>query len=245
VAVADVYRALWRHKWFIAILTAGLAAAVWFLTSRQQPIYQASTLIRVQQQIEPGNTGETLRALEAGERLAETYAKAATTDTIAQQIYADLDQRVPVEEIAGEISAEPVRDLDLLWIRVRSPIPARAQLIANAAPAALQDFIEETATQRDQVIVYEQAGLPREPASPNLTLNIAIAVLLGLLFNGALALVIEAVSDRITNVDELERLAGKPILAVVPNLQFAQRPREEIEPPLATPARRARGAAGG
>jgi len=245
VAVADVYRALWRHKWFIAILTAGLAAAVWFLTSRQQPIYQASTLIRVQQQVQAGETGETLRALEAGERLAETYAKIASTDTIAQQIYVDVNQQVPVREIAGEISAEPVRDLDLLWIRVRSPIPARAQLIANAAPSALQDFIEETATQRDQVIVVEQAGLPTKPVAPNLTLNIAIAVLLGLLFNGALALVIEAVSDRITNVDELERLTGKPILAVVPNLQFSQRPREEVGPPLARPAQRARGATGG
>jgi capsular polysaccharide biosynthesis protein len=245
VAVADVYRALWRHKWFIAILTAGLATAVWFLTSRQQPIYQASTLIRVQQQVQAGETGETLRALEAGERLAETYAKIASTDTIAQQVYTDLDQQVPLSEIAGDISAEPVRDLDLLWIRVRSPIPARAQLVANAAPSALQDFIEETATQRDQVIVVEQAGLPSRPVSPNLTLNIAIAVLLGLLFNGALALVIEAVSDRFTNVDELERLTGKPILAVVPNLQFTRRPEREMEQPLQAPQRRARGAARG
>jgi protein tyrosine kinase modulator len=228
--MADVYRALWRHKAFIVILTAGLATAVWFLTERQTPIYEASTLIRVEQKIV--DPGQADRSLDVGERLAKTYAKIAETRQIALQVFTQLGGQVPLDQIEGKISAQPIQDLELLSISARNRDPARAQLIANATPIVLERYAR-TGTLGDRVTPADKAELPTSPAAPNLKLNIAVAVLLGLVFNGALALLIEVVSDRFADTEELERLTGRPVLATVPTLDFT--PTSEIKRLQPTP----------
>lgn len=217
MTTTDVYRALWRHKLFVIVLTVCLVAATWYVTSRQEPVYEASTLVRIQQRIE--DPGQTLGILTAGAQLAETYAEIVRTSSVNAAIYSRLDGRVSFEEIF--VSAEPVQGLDLLWISARSVSPEQARAVANAAPEALERFIRTTGTLRDQVITVQRAKLPQAPVSPNLKLNLAVAVLLGIIFNAALALVLELFGDRIADSEELERIAGYPVLAVVPNLRFS------------------------
>jgi capsular polysaccharide biosynthesis protein len=109
-------------------------------------------------------------------------------------------------------------------ITARSPSPERAAQVANAAPKALQAFIRQSSTKADRVITVERASVPANPAFPRLKLNLALALLLGLIFNGALALLIEVLGDRVHDADEVERLTGQPILTTVPNLHFRRNP---------------------
>jgi len=221
VPTVDLYRALWRHRLFITVLTAALLGAVWYLTSREQPVYKASSLIRVQQQIQ--DPGQTLGVLAAGAQLAETYGKIVGTTTVAESIYSDLHGQIPYEEIGGSVSASPVQGLDLLWINAKSTNRDRAVTIANAAPAALKRFINDTGTLRDEIITVQAASRPGAPVSPNLMLNLTVALLAGLIFNALLAVAIELVSDRVVDADEIESLTGHPVLASVPVLRFLQR----------------------
>jgi capsular polysaccharide biosynthesis protein len=218
VNTGDVYRALWRHKIFIVVLTACFAAGAYFVTKRESPVYESSTLIRIQQRIQ--SPSEAFGALETGQRLAQTYAKIVGTRTIARKIYEDLDRKVPLGEIAGHVTGSQVQDLELLSISAKSANPRRAQLIANSAPAALRDFIAQTGTLRDQVITVQNAAYPTSKSSPNVRTTVLLAILVGLIFNGALALLLAILSDRFADLDEIERLTGKPVLATFPTLSF-------------------------
>lgn len=242
MTTADVYRALWRHKFFVLFLTGCLMAATWYVTSRQQPVYEASTLVRIQQRIE--DTGQTLGVLAAGAQLAETYAEIVRTSAVNERIHAQLDGRVPYQEIS--LTAEPVQGLDLLWISARSTDPAQAQALANAAPSALDGFIRVTGTLRDHVVTVQQAELPREPVSPSLKLNLALAFLLGLILNAALTLMLELIGDRISDSEELEKETGYPVLAEVPSLRLGPLPSLELGSRTSSLAERlSRKAAGG
>jgi capsular polysaccharide biosynthesis protein len=221
VGPADVYRALWRHKWFVVIFTAALAAGAWALTAREQKIYEASTLVRVQQEVQ--DPGQALGALEAGQRLAMTYARIVETAAMRTRIRAALDGAVPYDEI--DVSASAVSDLELVSIAARSPEPRTAQLVANAAPTALRHFIADTSTASDRVVTLQPAKLPTEPVSPNMKLTLVLAVLIGLVFNGALALLIEIFGDRVPAGEELERLTGRPILTQIPVIPAQRRRR--------------------
>lgn len=230
VTVGEVYRALWRHKLFIALLTAGMVGAAWYATSREQRIYEASALVRIQQRVD--NPNDVFGALETGGRLAQTYAQIVETTTVARGIASLLHGRVAYRDIVGAVSAHQVQDLDLLDIQARSPDPRVAAAVANAAPRALRSFIRRTATQGDQIITVQPAAVPRSPASPSTTLNLAIALLVGLLVNGLLALLIEAIGDTVNEVEEFEGLAGAPLLGAIPSLELTPqaagaRPRPE------------------
>jgi capsular polysaccharide biosynthesis protein len=235
VTAADVYRALWRHKFFIALFTGILAGATWYLTSQQTPIYQASTLVRIQQRI--GDTDDAIRSLDAGERLAQTYAEIVQTRELARRMHEELGDRVPISAIRGDVSARPVQDLELLRISARSPSPEAAAVIANAAPPALRGFIAETGTLRDQIITIDRAQPSTIPVAPDMKFNLTVAILLGLMLNGALALLIELLSDRLPSSDELEQAIGRPVLGTIPPLSFTRLQREPLSEAGSRPSR--------
>ena len=124
------------------------------------------------------------------------------------------------------IAASPVQRLDLLRISVRGPDPAEDAIVANAAPRALAAFIRQTGTLRDQIVPIDRAELPQTAVSPRMKLDLALAVLLGLIFNSALALVLELVGDRVRHPEELEDLFGLPVLATVPSVKLRSAPPE-------------------
>ena len=263
MGIGDLYHALWRHKYFIILMTALLAAAVWFLTSRQTKIYKASTLVRVDQNVV--DPTDLRGALDAGQTLVRTYAIIAETGRINLDIQRQLAGKVPPGEV--NISAEPGQDVELLWLSAESPNPLHAQLIANAAPQALKDYVQESrrfvvpgttttdatgtttappeVVARERVDVVDRASLPSSPARPNMTLNLALAVVLGLIFNGALALVITLVGDRWRDTEELERLTGRPVLASVPHLQLVAPGRSSPAPEPGAPVRPTKASARG
>ncbi len=216
---SEFYGALWRHKVFISVMTAVFVASALVLTLREQKIYQASSLVRVQQLI--SDPSQTLGVLAATSQLAMTYGRIVETTTIAQKIATNSKGELPLDKVDGHISGSPVQGLDMLTIAARSPDPLTAERIANAAPHALESFIRQTGTLRDQITLVQRADLPRAASSPNLKLNLALALLLGLIFNAALALAIDLISDRVGDADEFEKLTGVPVIASIPPLKFA------------------------
>ena len=211
---ADLYRALWRRKWLILGLTVLCVAITYWLSERVTPKYEASTLVRVQQRIE--EAGQAFESLEASQRLTETYAEIVEAGALGERVRRELGPaaRGPIEKDA--LSAKPVQDLELLTISAKDPDANRATAVANAVPGALRTFIKETGTLRDQVVTVASAARPTSPATPNIPLNLALALFLGLLANIGLALLLEFFSDRLPEVDELEESIGLPVLAAIP-----------------------------
>ncbi|MEZ5099329.1 MAG: Wzz/FepE/Etk N-terminal domain-containing protein [Thermoleophilia bacterium] len=208
----DLYRTLWRYRFLIVGLTAALVAVTWFVTSRQQDEYEATTLVRIQQEIR--DPTEAFGSLETGKRLAQVYAKIVATDAIRERVAETAG--IPVDQV--HLSASPVDDLDLLAITATSTDPRRAANAANAAPASLVAFIQDTGTIREQVITVSDAQVPDSPSAPRPKRNIAIALILGLILNSAFALAIAPLSDRLPDPEELESLTGYPVLATIPKL---------------------------
>jgi capsular polysaccharide biosynthesis protein len=234
VNTLEFYGALWRHKIFITAMTAVFILSALALTLREQKIYEASSLVRVQQLI--SDPGQSLGVLAASAQLAQTYGRIVETGTIAQKIANDSNGQLLVGEVNGHISGTPVQGLDMLTISARSPDPRVAARIANIAPHALENFIRQTGTLRDQVTLVQRAGVPSSPASPNVKLNLALALLLGFIFNAALALAIDLISDRIRDADEFERLTGVPVIASIPPLKFI-----DVDPPISRAPDKAEG----
>ncbi len=217
VLAMDVYRALWRRRFLILILTVATVATTYAVVSRQTKIYQSMTLVRVQGHVtDPTQVGS---ALGVAQQMALTYSQIVTTDRIATQVYKALGERVPRDHVV--LSATPVQGLDLLYISAESPSPQEAADVANAAPVALRQFIStQPAAFRDQLEVINPARPSVSPVSPRVKTSLLIAFVAGLVFNGALALLVEFLSDHLPDVDHLESVTGKPVLATVPELVF-------------------------
>jgi capsular polysaccharide biosynthesis protein len=260
VTAGDVYRALWRHKWFILVLTAVCVGAASYATAQQTQAYEASTLVRAQER--GPLAGDAGVALQASQDLAQTYARMIRSGALAGDIKTlvatcirlrassarrpGTPSSAPAETASAaratscawlvgrrrtglapgtiskaKLTADNVQDLDLLSITARSENPRNALIAAAAAPEALRAFIRRTAPSSERIVTVK-APTSSSPVSRHLALNGTIALMLGLIFSGALALLLELFRDRLPDADELEEAVGHPVLGTIPTLRFRQ-----------------------
>lgn len=242
MTAGEVYRALWRHKFLIVVLTAVFVGVTWYVSSQQTSKYESSTLLRVQER--GPRAGDASAALNASQTLAQTYAKlvgsgalrgqmgtlvarcstasrgGSGSPTLCRSLGVEGSGRIVARGISNvTLSASPVQDLDLLSITARSGNPTSAMVVANAAPLALRSFIRKTGSGSEQIVVAKPATVG-SLVSRQLPSKIAIALIIGLLFNGALALFIELFRDRLPESDELGQALGHPVLATIPTLRL-------------------------
>jgi capsular polysaccharide biosynthesis protein len=248
LTAGDVYRALWRHKALILVLTAVFVGVTWYLVSRESRRYDASTLVRVEER--GPNAGDASAALLAAQTLAQTYAKLIGSGALkpgVRSLLSECSSRTPISppslpggvrlsscKSLGDvsetrlarrnlsqvgISASQVESLDLLSITARSKNKVQAKVAANATVLALRSFIH-TAPGSERIVVAKPAALPSSPASRQLALKVVLALMVGLLFNGALALLLELFRDRLPETDELAKTLGQPVLATIPSLRL-------------------------
>jgi capsular polysaccharide biosynthesis protein len=216
MTVAEVYRALWRRRYLIGLMTLALVVLVGIITSQETKQYKASVLVRVEQK---GTTAaDQFGSLQTGALLAGTYARIAETSSVADRVKAQLGPAVAASGI--KISASQVSDLELLEISATNANPQLAARIANAVPAALTFLVKHGGSSPDVLTTVDRATPPSSPSSPNLKLNLALAFIIGLVLNGGVVLLAAAFADRINSAEDLERLTGLPVIATIPLLQL-------------------------
>ena len=229
MTASDVYRALWRRWFLIVVLTAVVVGTTWYATSRQTRTYEASTLVRLQQR--SGNAGDAFNEIQAAAILAQSYGKIIDSGVLDGSVSSLVAAQLPGEHLANlSLSASPVANLDLLSITASGPNALAATMAANVAPQALRNFISQSGLLHEDIITVKKATIPNSPAAPRTALNIAIALVLGLIFSSGLVLLLEALRDRLPETDELATALGYPVLATIPTLRPTRSTTVEPEP---------------
>jgi capsular exopolysaccharide synthesis family protein len=192
-------------------LLAGLAA--YFGTQQVTPTYRATTSVLVNQTQAPGVL--QYNDILTSERLTSTYAQMVELRPIISQVNEQLGLQLTDQQLKDKIEVAPVRNTQLLRITAEDHDPVTATLIANAtARIFIADNGGKTGLRPGTISVAELADVPRTPASPNLRLNIAMAVICGLLLAGLAALLFEYLDDTVKGAREIEE-AGLATLGTV------------------------------
>lgn len=71
----------------------------------------------------------------------------------------------------------------------------------------------------NNIAVVDSAKLPAGPSSPNLPLNMALSLLVGLVLGAGIALIMEQMSDNIDNPGEMAEALGIPLLGTLPRVR--------------------------
>ncbi|HAJ03240.1 MAG TPA: hypothetical protein DCL55_08385, partial [Brevundimonas sp.] len=80
----------------------------------------------------------------------------------------------------------------------------------------------------NNISLVDRATPPGGPSSPNLPLNLMLALTMGLTLGIIGAFLIEALDDRLTSPDDVESKLGIPALGVIPMLERGKDPNEAL-----------------
>ncbi len=140
-----------KWLWLILLTTAIAAVAAYIFSSRQTPIYRASTRLLVSQSVSNSASLQYADIL-AAERLSSTYAQMLTARPLLEAaiVKAGLEGDVDPEELEEAVSVQPVRDTQLIDLHVEYPDPAIAAKLVNALPEVFVEFNNRQQTARYQ-----------------------------------------------------------------------------------------------
>ncbi|MEH7252010.1 Wzz/FepE/Etk N-terminal domain-containing protein [Neobacillus niacini] len=195
-------------------MTAGLVSGVvsyFFLT----PIYQASTQILVNQSKNEQalyNYGE----LQTNLQLINTYNVIIKSPAILDKVSDELKLGMTATQLNGKITVGSEAQSQVVTISVQDESAETAANIANKTAAVFQTEISKIMNV-DNVSVLAKATVAEKqsPIKPQPLLNVAIAVVVGLMAAVGLAFLIEYFDNTVKNEQDIEKILGLPILGAI------------------------------
>ena len=136
---------LFQWSWLLILLALLAGGTAYYLSKRQTPIYQSSTLVMINGA--PGYQSDPYSASVVGQQLAATYAKVMVTQPVLDAVA----KKLGYSSFPPSVSIQPTADSNtgLLTVTVTDTNPERAAIIANTIVSVFADQI-----QSDQVSRY-------------------------------------------------------------------------------------------
>ncbi|WP_026691515.1 YveK family protein [Alteribacter aurantiacus] len=219
ISLKDIFQTLKKRLVLIISITAVAVAASalisYFLLT---PMYQTSTQILVNKSGED-STQLTQGDLRTNLELINTYNVIMTSPRILEPVIDELGIEARPSQIRDMVTVGSERDSQVVNIRVENADPALAVEIANTIALVFQREIVDIMNV-DNVSILSSAELSDNPTpvSPNPTLNMAIAFVVGMMGAVGLAFLLEFLDNTIKTEEDVAEALDLPVLASIPSI---------------------------
>lgn len=215
----DLY-AIWKviaKRWKLIILLPVFAVLVSALVSLYvlTPQYTASTTLMVTR---PVDTGQILyQDIQVSRQLVATYREIVHSRRVLDIVIANLSLPYNIADLREKVDVQSVRDTELITVDVTDPDPVMARDIANEVASAFMGQIIEI-MQVENVSVVDEAITPGSPVSPRVSLNLAVAFVVGLMAALGLAFLIEYMDRTVKEPADVQNQLNLPVIGIIPRV---------------------------
>ncbi|AUZ35726.1 chromosome partitioning protein [Arthrobacter sp. PGP41] len=212
------YLRIFRRNWILvtASLLLGLLGAG-AATLLVKPNYVAETTLFAALQ----NTGSVTELQQGNvftQARVQSYVKTVTTPTVLQPVIDNLGLDITPRALGSRITATSDMNTVLINISVADESPVMAAAIAQAVGNSLVEAVEELERPSSgspspvRLSIVAPAVAPTSPSSPNVRLNLALGVLLGLGAGLVFAILRSVLDTRLRGEVDFRRISDAPIL---------------------------------
>jgi len=216
----EVLHLFWRRRLLIALTTAlaiGIAIAFLALVT---PLYESSATMALRT-----DQVDAITLFATVDAIVPIYADGATSRSTRQLAASNTGEK------PSSISVETFRGTPLFKIIAKDSDPHRAQRSVQSVVGALQQRIANRQIGIPTITLDEidHPAVATSPSFPRKKLTIGIAVLLGLGFGAAAAVLRERLTSRIETPEAVADAAGAPCFAEIPRDRSVTRVRDPEE----------------
>ena len=217
IDLREYFFILKKKMWLIglsAIICGLISGLVSFFVLK--PVYEANTSLIVNKEVEDETTQmATTDDLNYVQKLAITYGEIIKSRTVITSTIEKLKLDMTYEELEKIISVSNVSDTQIIKISIEHKNPVLATKICNTIPEIFTKEVQRI-SKASGVEVIDKAIVPEEPIKPNKIMNIAIAMLLGVMVSVFVIFLTEALNTSIKEPKDIEEKLGIPVFGVVP-----------------------------
>lgn len=217
ISISEILESLKKRWKLIVIITLSvtlLSGIVSFFVLKPQ--YEASTKVFIGKE-EGAEQGYNQSDVIMYQKLMKTYSEAIKTKDLVGRAIEEVDTKLEVKEVLAGLTVTNVADTQILEIKFKGKNPEEAHDIVAAVTG---EFINtsKTLVANGNVNIIEEVVVPEKPVSPNKTMNIAIAFILGLMVGVGVCFLLEFMDNTFKSKEQLEREFDIPVLGAIPNI---------------------------
>lgn len=222
IDLIELSKKIVKHLPMIIIFSIILGAASFLLSKFViTPKYDSNTTMIVSNSNQNNDTNNPqtnveLGQIQANKALISTYSEIVKSKGIAERVINNLGLDMDYEEFSSKVSIEPVKDTQIISVKVVDTIPERAMDIANETANIFKSSIGEIMNV-DNIQILDGAILPEEASSPNIKKNTAIGIILGFVLGIAVVLFKEIADSSIKSSEEVTEYFDIPVIGIVPD----------------------------
>ena len=219
ISLSEVFEAL-KKRWIMIVAITLAATLISGLVSFFviDPVYESSTKLFIGKE-ESDDTAYNSSDINMYQQLLQTYAQAIKTKDLASRAIGTLSYDLEPSTVISNLTVNPISSTQILEIKYKSKDPQEAKdVLKNVA----DEFIvtAKELVPNGNVRVIEEVEIPESPVSPNKTMNIAIAFLLGLMVSIGLVFILEYLDNTYKNKEQLEKELDIPVLGTIPDIDI-------------------------
>lgn len=220
ISLKELFQTLKKRLWLIVLITiiaAIISAVISFFVIT--PIYESKTQILVNktksdEQLYTGNEVQT------NIQLINTYNVIITSPAILDTVKDELNLERSVADLNSQITVSSATDSQVVEITVQDPSPHVATQIANKTAEVFKTKISKI-MKVDNVSVISKAEVKDNlsPVKPQPLINIAIAIVVGLMIGVGLAFLLEYLDNTVKTEQDIENILDLPVIGAITNIK--------------------------
>ncbi|MFF2588502.1 YveK family protein [Peribacillus butanolivorans] len=215
ISIKDIFQTLkkrWKLITLLTLIAALISGAIsYFLLT---PVYQSSTQILVNQKQSKNQIDST--QIQSNIDMINTYSVIIKSPAILEKVIDDLELEQSVDQLSQKITINSQENSQVFSLTVQDSNPSKAVEIANSVSGTFEKEIKDIMNV-DNVSILAKAEVKENPTpvKPSPLLNIAIAVVIGLMAGIGLVFLLEYMDNTIRDEKDIEKLLGLPLLGSI------------------------------
>ncbi|MEH7516018.1 YveK family protein [Priestia megaterium] len=220
ISLRELFAVLRKRLWLIVLITivaATVSAVISFFVLT--PVYQSKTQILVNQ-AKSDEQLYNMQAVQTNIQLINTYNDIITSPVILDKVIKKLKLDGSGQSLSGKIQVINAKDSQVAQIVVQDTSAKRATDIANTTASVFQKEVPKIMNV-DNVKVLSKAtvGESSSPVKPQPFLNVAIAIVVGLMVGIGLSFLLEYLDNTLKTEQDIENLLELPVMGVITTIK--------------------------
>lgn len=180
-----------------------------------EPKYETSSKVFIGKE-ENNEDGYSSSDIQMYQKLLKTYSEAIKTTDLVERAIKDSKYNLTTEDVLDSLTVLALDDTQILQISYESKNPDEAQ---DTLSKVVSEFINTSKelVPNGSVTIIQSVRLPEDPVSPNKIINIALALILGMIASIGIIILIEYMNTTFKNKEQIEKELNAPVIGVIPN----------------------------
>lgn len=224
-----------KKRWVLimGITVLAVLVAAFVSINYLTPIYQTSTQLLVNQAKEEKGSIYNSNEVQTNLQLINTYNVIIKSPAILDIVIKELDLDMTTKQLNDKITVQSEQDSQVLNLTVQDENSKIAVKIANTIARVFQREITDIMA-IDNVKILARAEYENNPApiQPKPLLNIAIALVVGLMASIGLVFLMEYLDNTAKTEQDIEQILGVPVLGAI--MEFNEKKEKKSKRHIST-----------